>query len=248
MRPLRRFIASDFGQRFVAGLIVLYTRIVFRTTRWRRLNTEVADRLLRDQRRGLVCFWHNRLLMMPYLAVESRRFHLLTSDHRDGQLIAQVVRHFGIDVFHGSSSRRPIQTLLQAAEISAAGGIVCMAPDGPRGPRMRAAFGPVIAAGLVTQRLESEHPAGVASTNAVLVPISYATSRRRTLNSWDRFLLPLPFGHGVFVLGKEIEVPADLDSAGREALRLRLEDSLNAVTAEADRLTGHPPVDPAPVS
>jgi len=52
--------------------------------------------------------------------------------------------------------------------------------------------------------------------------------------------LPLPFGRGVFVIGQEIAVPADLDPTGREALRRTLEDALNAANNEADRLTGHP--------
>ena len=81
--------------------------------------------------------------------------------------------------------------------------------------------------------------------HAVILPVAYGTTRRRILKSWDRFLLPLPFGRGVFVIGPEIEVPGSLDPARREALRLRLESSLNEVTAEADRRMGHAPVEPA---
>ena len=73
----------------------------------------------------------------------------------------------------------------------------------------------------------------------------FSTSRRRLLKSWDRFLLPLPFGRGVFVIGPEIKVPGGFDAAGREQLRLRLEQALNEVTAEADRRMGHAPVAPA---
>jgi lysophospholipid acyltransferase (LPLAT)-like uncharacterized protein len=102
--------------------------------------------------------------------------------------------------------------------------------DGPRGPRMRAAPGAVMTAELA---------------HAVLLPVGYATSRRREMYTWDRFLIPFPFGRGVFVVGEPIEVPRRVDEAGRESLRQRLEDALNAVTAEADRLTGHRPMEPA---
>lgn len=122
-----------------------------------------------------------------------------------------------------------------------------MAPDGPRGPRMRSAPGPIVTADLVARNLDSERPAGATSAKAVLLPIAYATTRRKMLNTWDRFLLPLPFGRGAFVVGPAIEIPAGLDPGEREAMRLRLEEALNAVTAEADRLTGHPPVEPAPL-
>ncbi|MGH7735079.1 MAG: lysophospholipid acyltransferase family protein, partial [Gemmatimonadales bacterium] len=60
------------------------------------------------------------------------------------------------------------------------------------------------------------------------------------------FLLPLPFGRGVFVVGQEIALPGTLDAASREALRLRLEDALNAVTREADRRAGHDTLEPSP--
>jgi hypothetical protein len=49
-------------------------------------------------------------------------------------------------------------------------------------------------------------------------------------------------------MGQEIEVPPGLDGAGREALRLRLEQAINAVTEEADRRMGHAPVAPAAVA
>jgi len=97
---------------------------------------------------------------------------------------------------------------------------------------MRAAMGAVLAAEMA---------------EAVLVPVGFATTRRAMLRSWDRFLVPLPFGRGVFVIGPEIIVPPGLDAAGREALRLDLEKALNDVTAEADRLTGHAPTAPAAV-
>jgi lysophospholipid acyltransferase (LPLAT)-like uncharacterized protein len=80
-----------------------------------------------------------------------------------------------------------------------------------------------------------------------LVPVAFSTTRRRVLGSWDRFVLALPFGRGVFVVGDPIAPPAADDRGAAEAARRRLEDALNAVTAEADRLTGHAPVEPAPV-
>jgi len=58
----------------------------------------------------------------------------------------------------------------------------------------------------------------------------------------------LPFGRGVFVVGKEIEVPRRLDEAERERLRRKLESDISQVTDEADRLMGHAPVEPAPAS
>jgi lysophospholipid acyltransferase (LPLAT)-like uncharacterized protein len=227
MRRLRRFAESEFGQWILSGLAALCIHLIYRSNRWERVGYDIADRLLADHRRAIICFWHGRLLMMPYAVRGNRRFHILVSDHRDGRLIARTVRRFGIGIITGSSSREPVQALYRVAEVCRAYGLPCVTPDGPRGPCMRAAMGPVLAAEMA---------------EAVLVPVSYSTSWRRILPSWDRFLLPLPFGRGVFVVGREIEVPPGLDTAGREALRLRLEEALLAVTQEADQRAGHRPV------
>ena len=229
MGRLRRFADSQLGQWLLSGLAALYIYLIYRSNRWERIGYDIADRLLADRRRAIICFWHGRLLMMPFAVRGDRQFHILVSDHRDGRLIARTVQRFGIAVITGSSSREPVQALYRVAEVCRAYGLPCVTPDGPRGPCMRAAMGPVLAAEMA---------------EAVLVPVSYATNRRRILPSWDRFLLPLPFGRGVFVVGQEIEVPTGLDPSGREALRLRLEEALHAVSREADRLTGHPPVQP----
>ncbi len=68
------------------------------------------------------------------------------------------------------------------------------------------------------------------------------------MNSWDRFVLPLPFGRGVLVWGAVIPPPApDADSEVLERTRMQLEVELIRITAEADRLAGVDVVEPAPL-
>jgi lysophospholipid acyltransferase (LPLAT)-like uncharacterized protein len=85
-------------------------------------------------------------------------------------------------------------------------------------------------------------------TGAPVIPITYATSRRVILKSWDRFFLPLPLGRGLFLIGEPIEVPPDADAAATEALRALLESRLRAMTAEADRRMGHGVLAPGTLS
>lgn len=80
---------------------------------------------------------------------------------------------------------------------------------------------------------------------APLIPVTVATGRRKMLRSWDRFLLAWPFGDGVFVWGKPIEIAPDAGETEVEAVRLALETELNRISAEADRLVGQTPVEPA---
>jgi lysophospholipid acyltransferase (LPLAT)-like uncharacterized protein len=58
--------------------------------------------------------------------------------------------------------------------------------------------------------------------------------KKKLFRSWDRFLLPLPFGRGLFLFGEPITVSADASEADVEAKRLELEQALNRMTEEAD--------------
>ena len=82
-------------------------------------------------------------------------------------------------------------------------------------------------------------------TGVPVVPLAYATRRRTLLNSWDRFLVPGLFTRGAYVWGEPVAVPRDADAAEIERLRILLEDRMNAITAEADRLVGRPTTEPA---
>lgn len=230
MSLLKRIFRSDLGRRTLAAAGVGYVRFVHATTRWTIVGHETPEKYWAEGRPMLGCFWHNRMLLMPFIWPRERPISMLISKHGDGLLISDIIRRLGVDTIAGSSSRGGADALRTMISTLKAGVTVAVTPDGPRGPRMRAAAGAVQAARLA---------------GAPLVPVSLATSRRKVLRSWDRFLLAWPFGRGVFVWGKPIEVPADAGDAEIEAVRVALENELNRVSAEADRLVGQTPVEPA---
>jgi lysophospholipid acyltransferase (LPLAT)-like uncharacterized protein len=80
----------------------------------------------------------------------------------------------------------------------------------------------------------------IARLSAVpIVPVTYATSRRRELATWDRFHLALPFGRGVYLFGEPVEIAADLDDVGLENARRVIETRMVEMVSEADRRVGH---------
>jgi hypothetical protein len=83
-------------------------------------------------------------------------------------------------------------------------------------------------------------------SRAPIVPIVFATSRRRELDTWDRMYAALPFGRGVFLWGEPVEVEADLDEAGVERVRLQVEQRMLELVAVADSRVGHGTAPPAP--
>ena len=77
-----------------------------------------------------------------------------------------------------------------------------------------------------------------------MIPLAYATSRRRILNSWDRFHLPLPFTRGLIIWGEPVMIAAPGDAHALEQSQLAIEEGFNAITAEADHRMGHEVIPP----
>jgi lysophospholipid acyltransferase (LPLAT)-like uncharacterized protein len=227
---MKRLLRAEPVQAIVAWLAAMYLRLVYATGRWTTLGSERGRAIFDGSEPFIGCFWHGRMLMLPSFWGARRPIAMLTSGHQDGRLIARVIRHFCVAAVHGSSSRGSTTALRGMAQQIAQGSAVAVTPDGPRGPRMRAAAGIAMVAKL---------------TGAPILPVSYSTSRGITLNSWDRFLLALPFGRGVFMVGEPIHVPRNADAATVDAARRAVEEQLNQLTLEADRLCGRPPVEPA---
>jgi len=81
------------------------------------------------------------------------------------------------------------------------------------------------------------------------VGLGWSTASKVVFDSWDRFILPLPFSRGVIVYTKPMLVPREANPAELEACRAEFERRLNEATREADLACGGPvikPADPTP--
>jgi len=229
---LKRLARSDAGTRVLSWFIQLYIRLIWVTNRWTVEGLEHPAQLNRENRPYIGAFWHGRLLMMPYGWPRVMPLHMLISAHRDGRLIANAVRYFGIDIIAGSSRRGGRDALRLMMRALGNGHCVAVTPDGPDGPAMSAGEGAIQIARLA---------------QAPIAPITYATSRRLILDSWDRFHLPLPFGRGVILIGEPIFVPREADGPDIERFRRQVEATLRELTNEADRRMGHDALEPGSV-
>ena len=216
-------------QAILCRIAVFYIRIVHATGTWERRGEAQANVYQETGRPFILAFWHGRLLMMSYAWQHKSRVNMLISSHPDGQLVARTMSHFGIQNIVGSSTHGGWSAVRSLVKILCSGGIVGITPDGPQGPRMRASNGIITIARLA---------------NAPILPLTFSTRRRRVLDTWDHFVLPLPFGDGVFLWGNPIHVPTEADNATMELKRLELENSLIELTGRADQLMGHAPQAP----
>jgi lysophospholipid acyltransferase (LPLAT)-like uncharacterized protein len=88
---------------------------------------------------------------------------------------------------------------------------IAITPDGPRGPRYELGPGAVHLA---------------QSTGAPILPVHAKFSRCVRMRTWDGFVVPLPFSTVSVVVDKSFAVPPDLDGAGFEEHRRKLEEIL----------------------
>jgi len=224
---LKRFLRHPKTLAVLARLIGLYLAFVLRTTRWR---LDGAQHLA-AQRPGMpmiIAFWHECLPMMPIgLAMarsmpqhvgSAQKAHVLVSHHRDGQFIGAIVRRFGLGIILGSTSRGGASGLILLLHALRSGDFVAISPDGPRGPARKAAPG-------VAQL--------AAMSGAAVLPCAARSTRQRRLGSWDRMMIPLPFGRGAVALAAPVMVPRE----GWEASVPAIEAALNAAAARVEEMT-----------
>jgi lysophospholipid acyltransferase (LPLAT)-like uncharacterized protein len=219
---VKKFLATPRAQAALAKLAALYIQLVARRVRW-RLAGEAHLAAFAAGPPMIVVFWHETLPSMPILWLSARRRGLtrpgmaLASRHRDGRLIGQVLRHMGIGLVFGSSSRggaAGLRGLLRALE---GGAHVALTPDGPRGPAHVCAPGVAQLAAL---------------SGARVLPCAAIIRPALTLSSWDTMRLPLPFGRGALVLGPPLAVAREDWRSGLA----QIDAALNATMARAAAL------------
>jgi len=232
MRVLRPFLRRPAVQATLCWIIAQYVRLVRWSGKWTFIGEETPNALSEAGKPFILAFWHGRLLMMPYAWRGRESVNMLISSHPDGRLIARTMDHFRIATVAGSTAKGATAATRTLLRVLRKGGVVGITPDGPRGPYMRASDGVVALARI---------------SGAPILPVSAASSRRVVLGSWDRFVLSLPFGRGVFIWGAPIHVPRDADAALLAAKRVAVEDALNAATKRADSMMGQPVIAPTPI-
>ena len=230
---IKRLLSPGVVRNTLTWIAAQYIKFVWVSGRWRIIGEEVPDGLLNDGQPFVVAFWHGRLIMMAFSWKRCDLVNMLISGHRDGQLVSGMMSHFGSKTVFGSSTRGGAAAFIQLARLLRSGEIVGITPDGPKGPCMRANDG-VIALAKVS--------------GAPILPLTFSASLRYVLESWDKFVLPFPFGRGVFLWGDPIYVSKNADDMEMSEKRVELEHALLALTQRADWLMNRPDVEPAPLT
>jgi len=192
-------------------------RVVVSSSRVKVSGQEAVAALKRQDLPLIYIFWHRHILYVIH-QFRNTGARPLISLSSDGELVAAVAEEFGMNPIRGSSSKGGARAFLNMARcVQNERAAVLITADGPKGPAR------IVKDGAVQLALR---------TGAFIVPISWSGSRVKILEkSWDRFMIPLPFGRIHFAYGQPLRLEAGtadpFQAAGMLAEKLDLlEESL----------------------
>ena len=207
---------------FVAGLIYVLVRAVGATLRIEAHGEEH----LNEPGGKIVAGWHGRSFIAP-LRWKNRGWYVLVSNSSDGEIMARLFQKFGFKTLRGSTGRGGARAAIECAKILREGGTLLYSPDGPRGPSH------VMGEGTIWLAQKGR---------AKIIPAGASASRRKLLNNWDRYQVPMPFSKGVLTLGQPVAVPEQMTEEQFEAVRIEAEKALDEAEAQAEGYAGHEPL------
>jgi hypothetical protein len=174
-------------------------RLIGSTLRWQVEGWDNFRSIQAANKNTIYTFWHGRIFMGTYF-FRNRGIVVMTSQNRDGEYIARVIRRFGYGAARGSSTRGGKRALVEMIHELRKNRDVAFTIDGPRGPRYVAKAGAVWIA---------------SKTGDAIFPFHMSPQKKWVLNSWDHFHIPKPFSRVLVLMGQPIYVK---ENAGEDEL------------------------------
>lgn len=148
------------------SLVYVFLTFLRSTLRIKQVNSEKTTDGWKNGDNFIFCFWHGRLLMMPFANLRGKG-KVLISRHRDGELIARVMSFFRLGTIRGSFRKGTVSSVREIMNNLREGYDVAITPDGPKGPRNKVKDGIVELARL---------------TGKSIIPITYSASKKKLFN------------------------------------------------------------------
>jgi lysophospholipid acyltransferase (LPLAT)-like uncharacterized protein len=217
------------GRRFAYWLAVRIARVIvellWHTCRLRVEGEARLHALLAEHGAVVPVCWHQHLLLCARYLVSKpggMKPGFMISPSVDGEAPTWLAQSYGAHVVRGSGSYtglravRGVHTAIVKEGISPG-----VTPDGPRGPRFKFKPGAIFAGQI------SKKP---------VVPIAFAAKPAFVLNTWDKFVLPVPFSRVTIAIGEPYLPPNRLSDEEMTAAQEEMERRMLA-TYELARST-----------
>jgi lysophospholipid acyltransferase (LPLAT)-like uncharacterized protein len=118
------------------------------------------------------------------------KFGAVISSHGDGEILSNIISSYGLQTIRGSSRHKSFSAMSGMIRSVRDGRSLALTPDGPIGPRFK------INGNICEFTNKFSLP---------IVPICYSATNAKVLNTWDRFLIPIPLLSVIYIeIGKPI--------------------------------------------
>jgi lysophospholipid acyltransferase (LPLAT)-like uncharacterized protein len=182
-----------------------------------RIKLEGWDKFKNNDKKLIFCGWHGKSFIFAN-HFRKRGYWVIISNSNDGDIQDSIFRRLGFQSIRGSTGRGGVRAALQGVKALREGGTMAITPDGPRGPSGEVQGGVMMMA---------------QKSGAGLVPVGIHSKPAIFFKSWDRYMLPIIFGRAKMIFGDPIFVDESATETEVEKARLRLQDEINRLEAEA---------------
>ncbi len=164
----------------------------------------------------LFLMWHREGLMHP---INYHKFKPngclkgIISEHRDGAMIKNIFTLLDVGSISGSSTRGGTKALINAIKnIRNKISDVAIPPDGPKGPIYSIASGAIV----IAQK-----------TNAKIYIAHYKASSYWELNSWDKYIIPKPFGIINFYISEPLDIVSLQMEEAKDLIKSKMMENID---------------------
>ncbi len=209
---------SRFLIWLIGYILFLYTLLIRQTSNEATISQDALNKL--REHGGFVFIWHEAIHMNMSLITIHAQIEapvLLLSGHSDGRYLAKAASLFDVETILVNKDK-PASTIRQVYKAMKAKKVICIAGDGPRGPR---------------RKLNERSSRLVFRNDFPIMCLGFASTKvKRIEKSWDNHHVMLPFTKTICVC-KEINI--DHHSKQDFAVFHQfLEDQINATQINAE--------------
>ena len=197
------------------GLVYLWCM----TLRSKNMNEEEENHFKNLTGPYILTLWHGRIFYLFYYLRRHPDYFLLISPSEDGDLLARLARLMGNSVIRGSTYKKAVSAARSLIKVLRRNQRIIIIADGSRGPKCVAQPGFVQLAGI---------------TGTPIFPMTFGAKNKVVLNSWDQFVIPLPFTRCTLNFSSPISLPPKSSEQIIEEKRLELENALNRISKASE--------------
>lgn len=230
-KQLKKLETSPIIMGICGLLIYCYSQLVGITTRWQKIRIDDTYKVWEENNNIILIIWHGRALLPCYFWKNKKKFPMsaLVSPHRDGRLIASVLKLFGIKIIDGSSNENANGAALSLMRELQNNRSITIIPDGPKGPNMKLSRSALYFA---------------QKTGKPIIGMTYSVKGSKLVTrSWDKMMLPPLFSKGIAATTEPFYIPGNINEEEFEQYRLKIERSMRELTWQIDKDLGLPKVE-----